>query len=141
MESERTSLPAAHEVIDRLAAAGREARGAVGHNSSPLCVANLAAQICLRAAAELAFLALGNIERYDMITRRHRGHAVANRLHHAGTFVSQNGWKDAFWVLAAPGVGVGVADAGRHYLFDTSEESREQSKPSKRQNNKPSDEP
>lgn len=44
------------------------------------------------------------------------GHPFTDALHHTSSLVAQHHWKNTFGVGATQGVGVGVADPGRHDL-------------------------
>jgi hypothetical protein len=50
-----------------------------------------------------------------MVTDGHRGHALADRFDDRTTFMAEDRREDAFRVGTGQGVGVGVANTGRHH--------------------------
>jgi hypothetical protein len=103
---------AAHVVIDGLALMG-EAAGAIGHQPPALGAANGLTEIGLGVQTVLALTTLRGIQRDDMIPRLERGHALADLHHHAGPFVAEHAWEQAFRVVAGERERIGVADTGR----------------------------
>ena len=100
----------AHKMQDVLPARPEPARP-VRHHALTLRRANLTAQVRLAALAELALLALGRVQRDDVVPRLDVGDALADRLDDAGALVAENDREGALGVLARQGVGVRVADA------------------------------
>ena len=103
----------AHIVEDGLAFIA-EAAGAVGHQALALSGANGRTQIGLARKAAFALAAFGRVERDDVIAGLHAGHACAHLADDAGAFMAEHAGEDAFTVEPVEGVGVGMADAGRH---------------------------
>ena len=96
-------------MVDWLAVDG-EARGAVGHGALSLGSTHERAQVCFGAFAELAGVALGDVERNNVVAwfQESAGAAV---VHDAGALVAQDARKDALGVFARPRVVVSVANA------------------------------
>lgn len=74
---------------DRLATGG-ESASAIGHNSFPLSGTNFTAKIGLWTAAELAFIALGNVKGHHMVANYHTCDPIADALNYARAFMAQN---------------------------------------------------
>ncbi|MNV38993.1 hypothetical protein D3C71_1305570 [compost metagenome] len=102
---------AAHVVVDRLAVV-REAAGAIRHHALPLRRAHGGAQVGLATLAEQALATLGGVQRDHMITRLHRGHALAHFHHDAGTFMAQHAREQAFRIIAGQRERIGMTDTG-----------------------------
>lgn len=102
----------AHKVEDVLTT-GAEAGGAVGHHTSALGGADLAAKVGLAGLAELALLALGGVESDDVVAGLHVGDALADGLDDTGTLVSEDDGEGALGILAREGVGVCIS----HHVF------------------------
>ena len=106
---------AAHVVVDRLALVGH-ARGAVGHHALALRGADRGAQVGLARQAGFTLAALGGVQRDDVIVLLDRFHARTHGADDACALVAQHRGEDPFAVQPVQGVGVGMADAGRHDL-------------------------
>lgn len=84
---------------------------AVRHDPLALCITNLGAQVCFGRPAELALVALWDVQRHNMVARLHRGHPFAHRLNNAAPLVPKHDWECAFGIETAQSVGVSVAHA------------------------------
>jgi len=97
--------------VEQLLSLAAETGGALGHDSSALGKSDLLAEIRLAALAELALVALGDVESDDMVASLEVGHALADALHDAGALMSQHHWEQALRIGTAQGEGIRVADA------------------------------
>ena len=97
---------------DRLAVA-REPRRPVRQVALVLLLADREAEIRAVVEAVDALAALRREERHDVVARRDRGDAVADRLDDAGALVAEHRRRVPRRVGAGGGVQVGVADAAR----------------------------
>lgn len=110
-------------------------------HDSHLGETDLGAEVRLAREAELALATLGNVKRDDVVTCENRmesladrtqghtdslfeygkiggtglncGDALTHALHNAATLVAENDGEESLGILAAQGVGVGVAHARR----------------------------
>eukprot|EP00123_Amoebidium_parasiticum_P001517 comp12630_c0_seq1/m.7676 comp12630_c0_seq1/g.7676 ORF comp12630_c0_seq1/g.7676 comp12630_c0_seq1/m.7676 type:complete len:312 (+) comp12630_c0_seq1:447-1382(+) len=80
---------APHEVEDRLPLAG-ETRSTVWHNTTALRHANFAAKVSLLAVAELAVVALGDIQRHNMVSNLHTCDTLTNTLDDPTPLMAKN---------------------------------------------------
>ena len=103
---------AAHIVQHRLAAEGKAA-AAVGHQALALGHPDRLAEIGLGIETVLARPAFRRVERDHMIALFETGDTGPGIDHHAGTLVTENGWKQAFRVVAGQGERIRVADSRR----------------------------
>ena len=101
----------AHEVMDGLAALG-EAAGPIGHEPLALGRPDGLAEVGLGVQAELTDPALRGIEGDHVVPLLEALHARAHVHDDARALVAEHRGEETFGVLAAQGVGVGVADAG-----------------------------
>ena len=88
-----------HKVVNSLSFA-RETRSSIGHNTGVLGGANLLAEVRLGVLAELALLALGDVERDDVVTGLHRGDSSTYTLNDTTAFVSKNDGKDTSGLIS-----------------------------------------
>ena len=72
------------------------------------------AEICFSRRAEVAFAALGRIQRYHVIARLYAADTGADFLYHGTPFVTKDRRKRALRILTRERIGVGVAHTGRH---------------------------
>ena len=79
----------AHEVADRLAAAG-QSRGAVREVAPVLLLADGQAQVCARVQAVHALPALGREQRDDVVAGCDRAHPLADGLHDTRALVPEH---------------------------------------------------
>ena len=86
-----------------------ESRSSIWHDPAALGGADLTTQVGLSGLAELAFFAFGCVEGDDVVAWLDGGDAGANRLHDAGSLVTENDWEGALGVLTGEGVGIWVA--------------------------------
>jgi hypothetical protein len=78
-----------------------EPDGVVGHDTLALSRSDLTAEVGLATLAELAFSALGGVERYNMITDGNIGDALTNGFYNATTFVAKDDGECTFWICGA----------------------------------------
>ncbi|MNZ69825.1 hypothetical protein D3C78_881400 [compost metagenome] len=96
---------------NRLAFVG-ETRSAVRHQALALGGTNGLAEVGLARLAELALATFRGIQRDHVITRRDRGHTLADGFDNGSAFVTQDRREDAFRVGTGQGVGIGMAHTG-----------------------------
>ena len=100
----------AHVVVEHLSAVGKPT-GAVGHQTPPLSLADLPAEIGLARQTELALPTLGDVERDHVVPHREPAHTRPHFFDHTTTLVTEHCGEETFWVGATHRIRVGVTHA------------------------------
>ena len=120
----------------------RKTRCAVRHYTTTLGDANFLTKICFRVQTELAFFALGHVQRNHMVTRFYWCHIISHTFHNTWlfkkaffkipffgqnvafkrclltcTFMAQNHRKNAFRILSGPSVSIRVTNLGQDRII------------------------
>lgn len=101
----------AHEVVQLLSLA-LEPLGAIRHLALALGSTDCTTEVGLSTLAELALLALGSVERNNVVSDLHVVDTLADRLYDTTSLVSKNDGEGALGVLSREGVVISVADTG-----------------------------